>query len=92
MSMADDLNELKRYASMKDAITDVARARIAGETVLSGADITLGEDHLGMVAIHEAHNQMIAKAEEFTEAIRHFEDTVKGVANAILRSLGEDPS
>lgn len=87
MSMADDLNELKLYANMQDSVDNLAKIRLAVAHVQTGAEIILGEDHLGMGPIYEAAGNVETKVDELHAVIAQFETTVKDIADAILRSL-----
>lgn len=91
MSMEEDLRELYRYSSMADAMTHLVAIRVVEEYIREGAALTLGDDHLGMVAIHEADQNLVNKINDLAEAIGAFERKVKDTANDVLRALGATP-
>jgi hypothetical protein len=90
MSMAEDLEalrQLKQDANMDDAIGQLAQVLIAIEHVIMGGEIALGGDHLGMVAINEAAGNAQGEVDRVHGALKHFEQTVKDVVDAVIQSL-----
>lgn len=91
MSMADDLRELKKYARTDDAVGRLAAIKLIVETIQTGAELTLGVEHLGMALINEKIELVMMDIDELHGALKILEGTVKNIANDVLTSLGENP-
>lgn len=94
MSMDEELEmlrEVRELATMERSVAHLTNIRLVEETVRSMSENALGEDHLGMLPINEAGEKIASLTEQLAEALGVFEETVKGVVDAVIYSLEHPP-
>jgi len=94
MSMEEEiemLREIHDEAKMEVEIAKLTQILAAEKIIVQNAEVVLGEDHLGMIAIGAVGQQIDDLTDELGRALKNFEETVQGVIKAVIYSLEHPP-